>query len=297
MRHLLAGLALALLSLQAQHMIAQAPVPLTAQDIMARVAANQDAAEAERSHYIYVQHAHVISRKGKTIMCEETTDSRVTPSGSGSQQQLLTLDGRLLRKHRYIPYTTLPTKNDDAAAPKSEHEDFGGDMDRDIVENMRRNLTNSKTKDGLGKGLFPLTSEIQQHYQFRLLGREQKNGRDVYHLSFRPKDKDDYSWKGDAYIDTAAYQPVLVRTAMSRKIPFAVRTLLGTSLPGLGFTVIYAPQPDGVWFPISFGTEFKLHVLFFLNREIVINAENRDFVKTHVTSQIVGAATSEDPPQ
>lgn len=296
MRHLLADLALALLALQAQHITAQGPVALTAQDIMARVAANQDAAEAERSHYIYVQYAHVISRKGKTTMCEETTDSRVTPSGSGSQQQLLTLDGRLLRKHRYIAYTALPTKNNDAA-PKSEHEDFGGDMDRDIVENMRKNLTNSKTKDGLGKGLFPLTSDIQQHYQFRMLGREQKNGRDVYHLTFRPKDKDDYSWKGDAYIDTVAYQPVLVRTAMSRKIPFAVRTLLGTSLPGLGFTVVYAPQPDGVWFPISFGTEFKLHVLFFLNREIVINAENRDFVKTHVTSQIVGAATPAGPPQ
>ena len=74
---------------------------------------------------------------------------------------------------------------------------------------------------------------------------------------------------------------------MARKIPFAVRTLLGTSLPGLGFTVIYAPQQEGVWFPISFGTEFKLHVLFFLNRDITLSAENRDFEKTHVSSTIV----------
>jgi hypothetical protein len=88
---------------------------------------------------------------------------------------------------------------------------------------------------------------------------------------------------------------VLVRTAMSRKIPFAVRTLLGTSLPGLGFTVIYAPQPDAVWFPISFGTEFKLHLFFFFNREIVINAENRDFVKTHVSSHIVDACAADSP--
>jgi hypothetical protein len=226
-------------------------------------------------------------------MCEETTDSRVTPSSSGSEQKLLRLDGRLLRKRQYVMYDTLLPKN---PAPKSEQEDLDGDaIDRDLVENMRKNLTNTRTKDGLGKGLFPLTSDIQQHYQFRLIGREQTNGRDVYHLAFRPKEKDDYSWKGDAYIDAVAYQPVLVRTAMSRKIPFAVRTLLGTSLPGLGCTVIYAPQPDGVWFPISFGTEFKLHVFFFFNREIVINAENRDFVKTHVSSHIVDACAADSP--
>ena len=117
----------------------------------------------------------------------------------------------------------------------------------------------------------------------------------MYHFSFRPKGKSDYNWKGDAYIDAGQYQPVLVRTAMSRKIPFAVRTLLGTSLPGLGFTVIYAPQPDGVWFPVSFGTEFKLHVFFFLNREIVISAENRDFAKTHVSSQIVAPCATDSP--
>jgi len=300
MRHLVAALTVAFLPLQAltQQSMTRGEASLTAEAIMARVAANQDSSEAERSHYIYVQHAHVVSRKGKTVMCEETTDSRVTPSVSGSEQKLLTLNGRLLRMHQYITYTTLPAKNNDATEPKSEKEDFGGEFDRELVESMRKDLTGSKSKDGLGKGLFPLTSEIQQHYQFRLLGREQKNGRDVYHLDFRPKDKGDYGWKGDAYIDAVAYQPVLVRTGMSRKIPFAVRTLLGTSLPGLGFAVVYAPQRDGVWFPVNFGTEFKLHVLFFLNREIVINAENRDFVKTHVSSRILGGAgTSEDIPQ
>src|SRR5438045_3761894 len=37
---------------------------LTAEQIMARVAANQDRAEAERSHYVYVQHAKMTSRRG-----------------------------------------------------------------------------------------------------------------------------------------------------------------------------------------------------------------------------------------
>jgi hypothetical protein len=82
---------------------------------------------------------------------------------------------------------------------------------------------------------------------------------------------------------------------MARKIPFAVRTFLGTNLPGLGFTVTYAPQPDGVWFPVTFSTEFKIHVLFFFNREVILNAENREFEKTHVTSRIVGDATPVAP--
>ena len=116
--------------------------------------------------------------------------------------------------------------------------------------------------------------------------------------AFEPaKDKNDFGWSGDAYIDTTAFQPVLVTTAMARKIPFAVRTLLGTNVPGLGFTITYAPQLDGVWFPVTFSTEFKIHVLYFFHREIILDAQNRDFEKTHVTSRIVGEATPVDPNQ
>jgi len=144
--------------------------------------------------------------------------------------------------------------------------------------------------------LFPLTSKEQAGYVFQMAGRERLNGRDVFHITFRPKDKDDFGWKGVAYVDTAAYQPVLVTTEMARKIPFAVRTLLGTNVPGLGFTVIYAPQTDGVWFPVSFSSEFKIHVLYFFNRDIVLDAQNREFEKTHVTSRMLEGAT-EVPPQ
>jgi hypothetical protein len=84
---------------------------------------------------------------------------------------------------------------------------------------------------------------------------------------------------------------------MSRAVPFAVRTLLGTNLPGLGFDVVYEAQPDGVWFPVSFGTEFKLRVLFFFSREITIDAQNRDFEKTHVNSKIVDGDAPVQPPE
>jgi hypothetical protein len=294
---------------------------------MARVGENQDRAEAERAHYVYVQHAKMVSRRGNTVMCEEITDYRMTPSMDGSHEQLLKLEGRQLSKHKYLDYHALPpeqAKIEEAAKepktqepPKDEKEDPAKDpqkkdddhhdtirvniaedsMDRDLVENMRWNLIHDKSKDGISAHLFPLTTKDQVEYDFRMLGRERLNGRDVFHISFRPKKKDDFGWSGDAYIDTTAYEPVLITTGMSRKIPFAVRTLLGTNLPGLGFTVTYAPQPDGVWFPVTFSTEFKIHVLFFFHREIILDAQNREFEKTHVTSRIVGEATEVEPNQ
>ena len=280
-------------------MAQQAETALSAGEIMSRVAANQDKAEAERSHYVYVQHARVASRKGKAVRCEETTDSRITPSAKGYEAQLLKLDGRMLVKGKYVTYTTLPepkdkSKADEKGDEKKDDESLSveindGTMDRDMVENMRSGLIHDKSKDGLDARLFPLTTKNQTDYWFRLVGRERMNGHDVFHIEFHPKDKNDFGWKGDAYIDTASFQPVLVSTAMARKIPFAVRTLLGTNVPGLGFSVVYAPQPDGVWFPTSFGTEFKMRILFFLTREISIDAHNVDFEKTHVRSRIVEA--------
>ncbi len=288
--------------------------PPAAEVVMARVAANQDTAEAERAHYVYVQHAKMTSRRGKTVMCEEITDYRFTPSSDGTDQQLLKVDGRYLRDKNYVTYTALlprdenkpkdPEKSEDksadkAAADKKKHSDANPEneeaLDRDLVENLRWNLIHDKSKDGYNARLFPLTSKNQADYVFRMVGRERLNSRDVYHITFRPKNKDDFGWSGDAYIDTTAFQPVLVTTAMARKVPFAVRTLLGTNVPGLGFTITYAPQPDGVWFPVTFSTEFKIHVLYFFHREIILDAQNRDFEKTHVTTRIVGEATPVEP--
>ena len=283
--------------------------------IMARVAANQDQAESERGHYVYVQHARMDSRRGKTVRCEEITDYRITPSTDGTEEQLLDVDGRYLKNHKYVTVTRLLPRDEDKPkdAGKGQGKDDQGDksadkgkknekdptfdpnsdetIDRDIVENVRWNLIHDKSKDGIDAHLFPLTSKDQAEYFFRMVGRERLNDHDVFHITFRPKKQDDFGWSGDAYIDTTAYEPVLITTGMARKIPFAVRTLLGTNLPGLGFTVTYAPQPDGIWFPATFSTEFKIHVLFFFNREIILDAENRDFEKTHVTSRIVGDAT------
>ncbi|HEY9138299.1 MAG TPA: hypothetical protein VIM67_08510 [Terriglobus sp.] len=256
----------------------------------------------------------MISRSGKTIRCEEITDSRVTPAADGSTQALLQLDGRLLRGKQYVSYHELPKRpvvpdelKDDPALPKEERqrrrkerekiEDVDEFVDQDLVEHLRKNLTNGKSKDGFSAGLFPLTSKAKEQYVYTLKGRERRNGRDTYHLTFTPKNTSDYGWRGDAWIDTEAFQPVIVQTMMAKNIPFAVRFMLGTSVPGLGFSVTYAPQPSGTWFPVSFGSEFKINVLFFFHRTILISTENREFEKTHVESRIVPDTPTEDTPR
>lgn len=303
--------------------------PPSAAEIMSSVAANQDQSQAERAHYVYVQHTKMASRRGKIVMCDEITDYRVTPSDKGSHEELLKLDGRQWMHHQYHRYNALldeknksdqkdnseKNKSSDNSEDKSGGEverdrsgsedthdaisiTIGGDsVDRQIVENMRQNLLHDDSKDGVTSHLFPLTTDDQKDYAFQMIGRERINGRDVFHIVFRPKGKSDYAWKGDAYIDTTAYQPVLVTTGLSRKVPFAVRTFLGTNLPGVGFTVTYAPQPDGIWFPSTFSTEFKIEVLFFFRREIILDAQNRDFEKTHGDVTIVGEATPVEPNQ
>lgn len=269
----------------------------TAEEIMARVAALQDKAEAERARYVYVQHAHMVSRKGSTIQCEETTDYRVTPSENGSHMELMKLDGKVRHKGKVVVYDRLEPEHGNDADKDGVSITVNGedDTDRDLVENLRKNLLTSQSKDGINAQLFPLTTKEQKNEVFRLVDRERLNGRAVYRIEFRPRDKSDFGWKGEAFVDVDSYQPVLVTTGLSRRIPFGVRALLGTDLPGLGFTVVYAPQPDGVWFPSTFSTEFKIHVLFFFRRQILLDAQNREFVKTHSESRVLDGVTPVEP--
>jgi hypothetical protein len=252
----------------------QANAPLTADAIMARVAANQDRSEALRKQYVYRQHIHILTHKPNgRVLREETADYDVVPTSDGTQKELKLLTGRYWSKGKYETFQGEPVPD-------------SGSLDGGLVHDFREDLSNEKTKDGLAKNLFPLTSEEQKHYEFELLGREAQEGRSVYHVGFRPKDKNEITWAGEAYIDAAEFQPVRVFTKLSRRIPFMVRTMLGTDVPGVGFNVVYKRQEDGVWFPATFGTEFRIHVLFFINRQVSIALENSGFEHTHVESRM-----------
>jgi hypothetical protein len=254
--------------------------PLTAAEIMARVAVNQDRSESLRKQYGYRQHIHVLTHKpGGRLQREETSDYDMVPQPDGVEKKLKLITGRYWKKGKYETFEGEPIPE-------------AGSLDGDLIQGFRDDLTNEKSKDGIGKDLFPLTSDEQKVYDFELLGQENEGVRSVYHIRFRPKDKNDITWAGEAYIDAAEFQPVRVFTRLSRRIPFMVRTMLGTDVPGIGFNVTYKRQEDGVWFPISFGTEFRLRAIFFINRNISIALENSNFEHTHVESKmkVVGPA-------
>jgi len=74
-----------------------------------------------------------------------------------------------------------------------------------------------------------------------------------------------------------------VFTKLTGNIPLLVRTMW-FDLPGFGFSVDYKRQENGVWFPSSFGTEFRVHTgpVFFFNRDVAISVSNSAFERTNV---------------
>jgi hypothetical protein len=268
--------------------------PLQADDIMARVAANQDRSEALRKEYVYKQHIHIATHKPKTrMMREESADYDVAPLADGTEKKLKSLTGRYWSKGKYVDF-----QGEAAPEPDSGNADLvhnlrnhqpvpeSGRTDADLIRNLRNGLLNDKSKDGLARDLFPLTSEEQKNYEFKLLGQEVEEGRNVYHISFAPKNEEEPTWAGEAFIDAVEFQPVRVFTKMSRQLPLVVRTMW-FNVPGLGFNVVYKRLEDGVWFPSIFGTEFQMQYgpLFFFNRDISISLENSGFEHSHGETQ------------
>jgi hypothetical protein len=258
--------------------------PLTAAEIMERVAANQDEGEALRNAYVYKQHIHIVTHKpGSRIVREETADYTVKPQPNGTEKQLESLTGRYWNKGKYVEFQGEQVEGGsegELVDYLQNHEALPGGTDADLVHHLRNSVSNDGSKDGLGHALFPLTSGEQKQYEFKLLGQEVEAGRNVYHIAFTPVDEDKGRpmWSGEAFIDAAEFQPVRVFTRMSKRIPFLVRTTW-FDLPGFGFDVVYKRQEDGVWFPSTFGTEFQMRVgpLPMFNRDVSISLENSEF--------------------
>jgi hypothetical protein len=253
---------------------AEIPTPLTAAEIMAKVAVNQDKAQALRKQYVYEQRIVIATRKtnGK-LMRRELASYAVTPSDAKTTRKLNSLEGRYWHKGKYIEFQ----KEEDAER---------GNVDGVIVSAFREDLGDSNSKDGLDNDLFPLTTDQQKKFRFELAGERIVAGRPAYCINFSPPDGRQYDWAGEAWIDKQDFQPSHVATKLSRRLPILVRTMLGTDVPGLGFNVEYRRFDDGLWFPVSFGTEFRVRAVFLLNRDISVSLENKHFERAKVDSSI-----------
>ena len=246
---------------------------ITADDIMKRVADNQDRAQTERHNYIYDQHVRVDVRyKSGKLGAEEIADYTVTPSPKSVDRKRTRFHGRYLKKGSYAEVD---------AQPKDE-----GGINGLLAGSFRDSGFDKESKDGLDKEFFPLTTEEQKDLRFELIGEQEIAGRKAFCIRFGPKKPHDITWAGEALIDEEDFQPASVYTRLSRKLPLAVRTLLGTDVPGLGFNVHYRRLDKDIWFPDSFGTEFRLKAVFFIDRTITVSLENKNFKRTTAESQI-----------
>ena len=193
---------------------AKADDSLTGDAIMARVATNQDNSQKLRSQYIYHQHIHVISKKpGGKVLREETADYHIVPKPDHTERTLEQITGRYWHKGKYEAFSGEPVPD-------------CGSTDGELIHDFRDDVTGEKPKDGLAHDLFPLTTDEQKDYKFRLIDRELFEGRQAYHIAFTPKDDENTDWAGEAYIDALEFQPVYVFTKLSQPLPFGVRKFL-----------------------------------------------------------------------
>jgi hypothetical protein len=130
---------------------------------------------------------------------------------------------------------------------------------------------------------FPLESKNLDKYTFKLEGQERYREYDVYRISFHEKED---SWDGEALIERNEYQPVLVTSAWTGRVPTAVTIALGTNIKQVGAKITYKRFDKDVWFPVQTGGEMKLRVLFLYARTIAFSGTNRGFRKADVQSSI-----------
>lgn len=250
----------------------------TAEDIMCRVAENQERAEKAREAYVYDMNLFVrLKRANGKLAREESRDYVVAPGAKGASRKLIKVEGKILDGKNSIAYAEAGYKTKDM------------DIDGAITDSFARELLWRKDSAGPMVGWFPLTRNRIEHYTFRLDGEEKYRDYDVYKVSFQAKADDSFDddcWKGEALIERREFQPVLITTVWSCKVPGAVKVLLGTNVQEVGAKITYQRFGEGVWFPVNCGGEMKLRVLFLYARTIAFAGKNAGFRKADVTTSI-----------
>lgn len=252
--------------------------PETADAIMVKVAASQEGGSQSRSSFLFQQTVLVRMRRGNHKLCrEERSEFTVAPGPKGFEKKLTHFSGKYAGKDGMVEYDH----------PHFRYKDL--DIDGDLVSGLADDFTNDReSRDGIGKDLFPLTTEEQKKYAFSLVGKEMFHDREVIRLSFCPKPHtEDAPWCGEVLVDAAEFEPVLITTRLAHNLPFLVRTVLGTNVKYLGFSVAYQRAAEGVWFPVSYGGEFDVRAVFFFKRGISVSLANSGFKRVDVRSQIV----------
>ncbi len=257
------------LSLLAASLFAQTP---DAGEIMRRVAANVGRAQAARRAWVYDQDLFIrLKRANGKLAREESRQYTVAPTAKGARRKLVKVEGRILDGGKEIGYTEAGFRRNDS------------DIDGAIVDSLARETLWRPDSMGLMEYWEPLEPKNLDKYEFTFNGEERYRDYDVYRIAFRSKED---SWEGEILIERHEFQPVLVTSAWTGRVPKAVAIVLGTSVKHVGAKIAYKRFDKDLWFPVQCGGETKFRVLFFYARTIAFSGTNRDFRKTDVQSSI-----------
>jgi hypothetical protein len=289
------------------------PPPLPLEEILRRVAENQQRSDSARARIVYHQSVRTrLLRGGGKLAREESRQYTVAPTATGTEKELLSVAGQYEKHGKLHPYTDS----------KFRHK--GVDLDGELADDLTDGLVdNKKSRDGLSRDLFPLTADEQRHYDFRFDGYQSVQGVQAIRLAFSPRkrpktaeqkvsdpkpgapiadapaageaeaakpkdtgpedsksgdgDFDGRPWSGTVLIHPDEFQPISVVTSLSKGIPGWVRVVFGINLKQLGFSLTYRKVAGGLWFPSTYGSEFFLRVFFGYARNVTMSMENSDF--------------------
>jgi hypothetical protein len=280
------------------------PAPVTPAAIMAKVAANMENGATARRQYIYQQRvkASIVQSNGEVNRREARTYA-VLPHETSTEKKLEKFSGEYREGKKMIPYSEPHSHGKDHSHDAKGEEGVAKGIDAELMAELVDSLVNDKkSPDGIPHDLFPLRTRDLPLYTFQSLGERDWQGRRVLRIGFEPaakksdlcvhvgKEEDEDScqtpWAGEAWVDPQELFPVRIDTRLAKGVPWAVRAFLGTNIKQLGFSITYARAGEGAWFPATYGTEFKLDVLFFYKRTISLSLESSDFRRADAVSKI-----------
>jgi hypothetical protein len=284
-----------------------APKQGDAMAIMKKVAASTAAATEGRRQYVYHQRirAGLLKSDGQ-VVCRESREYTVVPQPTNTEKKLVSFSGECRDGKQMVAYAepsvARPGLKENAAIEVNDG--------RENIAGMIGALANDKhSRDGIPPQLFPLRAGDLEYYKFTLKGETTVKGRRAYDITFAPMEHKGFCvdidgekvdadsgngapeqicrpWKGEAWIDAEDYQPVRIDTQLAKGVPWGIRVFMGINVQQLGFSLNYQRVGDGVWFPATYGTEFRIKVFWGYKRTITLSMENTDFRKTDAQSTV-----------
>ncbi len=266
--------------------------------IMEKMAAKLEASVDARRQYVYRQRvtAKLVRTNGQIARAEKR-EYTAAPGPERTEKTLVSLAGEYHKsKKEIIRYD------------KPGFEKGGMDLDGGLMKGLIDDLANSeKSKDGIPHSVFPFRAKDLPGFRFTYVGETEVKGRKAHRIAFEPVvkrsdclnfgDDDDANdandgdcqsrpWKGEVVVDAEEFQPVRIFTDLTFKMPWGVKVFLGTNIRQTGFSVSYTRVAPEVWFPATYGTEFRLDLFFGYKRVITLALDSSDFQRTEAKSEI-----------